>query len=458
MTQNTMTNLSWIFIFVLSIFMSCQDPIIVGNELLDEERLNIGVTDTFDLSSYTISGEKVVTHRPGIDSRTYLLGNLNDNLFGKTSAEIYLKCQLSSISKPNYHLEQLIKYDSLVLVLQYDTSATYARSIAAQKVEVFQLNETFSELDTFYSDTSLPFGSAAIGEVTTVIRPKDSISIVDHVTRKVVKQGPQLRISFNETFGKALLDNENAAKNDTAFAEFFKGIYIRSTSLDNTPFLYGFNFSDAARNTTNPVNKLIMYYNVSSGDTTLRKTYEYPINSATINRFIHDRTGSQVENFILNPSLGDSLIFLQTMGGVKSVVKFNDLNKLNGRLINKAELELFVAELPDQNGFYPPPPQLLASRKNSSGTLSLIPDIVQLVNSNVNFEPVFGGSLNSGAQIKKYTLNITNHIKSAQRDTTYNSDLYIGILTESETPHRTVLYGAGHSQYPMKLKITYTKN
>ena len=88
MAQNTITNLSWIFIFVLSIFIGCQDPIVVGNDLLDEERLNIGVTDTFDLISYTISGERVVTHRPGIDSRTYLLGNLNDNVFGKISAEI----------------------------------------------------------------------------------------------------------------------------------------------------------------------------------------------------------------------------------------------------------------------------------------------------------------------------------------------------------------------------------
>jgi len=66
--------------------------------------------------------------------------------------------------------------------------------------------------------------------------------------------------------------------------------------------------------------------------------------------------------------------------------------------------------------------------------------------------------LNSAGQVKKYTLNITNHIKSALKDNTYNSDLYIGILTESETPHRAVLFGAGHSQYPMKLKITYTKN
>ena len=102
---------------------------------------------------------------------------------------------------------------------------------------------------------------------------------------------------------------------------------------------------------------------------------------------------------------------------------FGDLQKISERLINKAELDIYFADLHDQNGFYSPPPQLLASRKNSSGTLALIPDIVQLINSNVNFEPVFGGSLNSTAQIKKYTFNITNQIKRALKDITNNSDL-----------------------------------
>lgn len=58
MSENTKLKLSWIFIFVISIFWSCQDPILVGNDLLDEERLNIGVIDTFDISTITISGEK----------------------------------------------------------------------------------------------------------------------------------------------------------------------------------------------------------------------------------------------------------------------------------------------------------------------------------------------------------------------------------------------------------------
>lgn len=74
---------------------------------------------------------------------------MNDNVFGDFSAETYLKFQMASNAKPNYHLENMLKFDSLVLVLQYDSTATYGGSTATQKVEVFQLSETYSDTDTF---------------------------------------------------------------------------------------------------------------------------------------------------------------------------------------------------------------------------------------------------------------------------------------------------------------------
>ena len=54
-------------------------------------------------------------------------------------------------------------------------------------------------------------------------------------------------------------------------------------------------------------------------------------------------------------------------------------------------------------------------------------------------------------------MNITNHIKKAVKDSTYNADIYLNVLTETGNPKRVVLFGANHSTYPMKLNITYTK-
>lgn len=443
-----------VFLLVLSFISGCQDPILVGGTLLDDEKLNIGITNDFDLNTKVIPGDSVITYLPNLDSRTYLLGQLDDPIFGNIAAELYLKFKLST-TKPTYLSEEKLRFDSLVLVLQYDTLGTYGNNIGSQSVKVYRLDESINDKDTFYSDTNLKYLPSEIAKIEKVISPKDSVRIKDHLTGKQVTLSPQLRIRIDNSFGETLIKNEDAAKNDTLFSEFFKGVYLTSTSTNNQPFMYGFNFNNAALNSTSPINKLIMYYTVN--DTT-EKTYEYLINTATINRFVHNRSTSQIESFINNPLLSDSLSFIQGVGGVKTVVKFNDLNSLDTLLINKAELEITAADVQGQNGVYNLPKQLIATRKNSDGNLIFIDDIAQLISGNVLFSPVFGGSPIVSGSLRKYKLNITNHIKRAVKDKTFDSDIYISVLTEAENPARAIFYGAKHSQYPVKLNITYTKN
>ncbi len=447
----------WIFTLLILLGQGCQDPILVGSDLLEDQKLNLVMIDTFNLSSSTIPGERVVTHRPTVDSRNYLLGQLNDPVFGKVTSELYLKFQMG-LPKANYHLEAGLKFDSLVLTMQFDSSATYGSRSSTQKLEIFQLDNVYSERDTFYSDLNLSFATRNVGEATKFINPKDSTSITDHVTRTAVKQAPHLRLRLSDGFGRALIGYEDAGKNDTIFNTYMKGFRITSTPVDNASFIYGFNFSNSALNAQGSLNKLVMYYTVASGDTTIRKTYEYFINVATMNKFIHDASGSQLQNTLTNTSLGNNQTYLIPMGGAKSVIKFNDIKKVSGLLINKAELEIYVAEPSGKDGYNSPPPQLTAGYKLSSGSLALIPDIAQLVSSNVDFGPVFGGALNTSNQVFKYTMNITNFVKSVLKDNNQPSDMYLGILTESEIARRALLYGAKHPVYPMKLKITYTKN
>jgi hypothetical protein len=35
--------------------------------------------------------------------------------------------------------------------------------------------------------------------------------------------------------------------------------------------------------------------------------------------------------------------------------------------------------------------------------------------------------------------------------------MYLSILTESEVPYRVAIHGAKHNTYPVRIKITYTK-
>ena len=113
---------------------------------------------------------------------------------------------------------------------------------------------------------------------------------------------PQLRLKLNDSFGQALFNNASAAKNDTIFNEFFKGLYITSKSPNNESFVYGLNLSDEALIAQSGINKLIMYYTVSD---TVKKSYEYNLHTATINKFDHDRSGSLVEKYISNTDVSD---------------------------------------------------------------------------------------------------------------------------------------------------------
>jgi hypothetical protein len=125
--------------------------------------------------------------------------------------------------------------------------------------------------------------------------------------------------------------------------------------------------------------------------------------------------------------------------------------------INKAELEITVADISTQNGIYNLPKNLIATRKSEDGKLIFIDDISQLLSGGVSFVTSFGGTPNTSGTLRKYNLNITNHIKQAVKNKSFDSDIYLNVLTEPENPSRLIFYGAKHSQYPVKLKVTYTK-
>ena len=65
---------------VLMCVLGCQDPILVGSDILDDEKINIEVVHNFDLSTKTVPGERLVTHRlpTSFDPRFYRLGEIKN--------------------------------------------------------------------------------------------------------------------------------------------------------------------------------------------------------------------------------------------------------------------------------------------------------------------------------------------------------------------------------------------
>ncbi|MCE2789896.1 MAG: DUF4270 domain-containing protein [Saprospiraceae bacterium] len=456
MENGTFAGRWWMVCLAAVWLASCQESIPVGFDLIDEQNLGIEVATEFDLSTRTIAGERVITHRPGVDSKTYILGNLNDQVYGIVEPSLYLSFLLGD-TPPDFSTVKPDGLDSLVLILEYDTTATYGQKAGLQEIEVFPLVDSLYVNDTIYSDAVIESSMSPVAKITRWVSPKDSVNVTDYKTKKSERQAPQLRIRLDQEFGRQLLSNLEANKSDAALRKFFMGLKIVSRSADNKPMLYGLNLNNSALLSSNPLNKLIAYYQQPSGDTTIRATYQYLIYAATANTFQHQYQGSVLHTSLQDSTVSQQVSFVQPMGGAKTRIRIHDLDKMKGKLINKAVLECFVADIPGPVGNFSEPPQLILESKNRNGQTVLLPDIFQLINNNVNFVQVFGGTLEKTSPVKKYTFSITNHVKIALRDSTYNSDMLLSILTESEIPNRVAIHGGKHATYPVRLKITYTK-
>ncbi len=439
---------------VLSIIIvsGCQDPILVGSELLDDEKIHVDLINDFDIATATVPGVKVVTKSSS--SKLYRLGEVNDNIFGKSAAAIYMKFGFNVAATPSFAVEPGATFDSLVLVLRYDSLATYGQASGLQNIKIYQLEEPYKSTDTFYSDTQLSHFALPIANLNKYINPKDSVTIVDHTTGNTVRQEPQLRLRLDDAFARTIFNNPELIR-DSLFRDYFKGIYITSQSEDGNPLMYGFDLSSAALSASTLYNKLKMYYTVAD---TLKKVYDFAIDYAVINSYSFDRSGSTVGAFMDQQALGDSLVFTQGLGGVKTEISFKDIDRAKSLLINKAELEIFIADVPGLPIYTKNPPQLIATVKNAKGNYEFIEDIAIPVSLQTSFVTSFGGTPIPVPGGYRYKLNITNHLKKAIRNSDFSPTLYLSVLTESENPDRTVFYGAKNSKNPVKLNIYYTKN
>jgi len=121
-------------VLVSLLLSACDDGIVIGEDILNEEEINTGVTDDFTLSAVTVPGEPIYTFVQDRDRQTYTLGEIDDPIFGKYSSDMYLS--LTYASFPDYSDSVL---DSMVLVMEYDTIGFYGDSTAVHDVNVYRV-------------------------------------------------------------------------------------------------------------------------------------------------------------------------------------------------------------------------------------------------------------------------------------------------------------------------------
>lgn len=441
---------------------SCGDVSDVGSELFGEEDLDVTSTDTFQIISKTIPLDSVLVYNEDNMSRnTFLMGELDDPFFGKMKAslitELHFGVNLTTgqLFKPGYQEGDVL--DSMVLVLAVDSLGYYGRPNDRFDIEVFSLTESINSLDNIYSNQEIAFDSEVVGSVEGVRARTDSVTIFFPSLDTTRREFGQIRIPLNEKITDVLFNDLQDIENDGDFIQAFNGIRVEATPLTGNS-IFGINIS------TNSFNSRVQSF-YSRADTSF--LFEYPLNDLTQNislgrkltDFDRDNGSSQISQFLNNAQTSDSLIFIQSMLGTSVELDFSAINQYEDNLINRAVLEMTIAQLPDDDiELYPPIETLILSTRDENGNTQILAEINEgLVFSQL--DEFFGGGIEetvvNGMNVFQYRMNITRSLIQMANGN-LPTTVYLTPLLVTERANRTILYGPGHSTFPLKLNLSLT--
>ncbi len=187
-------------IFILYTF-SCTKPVLIGSDFLDEEKANLIFQDNFSLTFFTEKMDSVIVHSDNVSRQliTYLCGDIQDPIFGRYTADVYVQPLLPAIGTA------LIgsTLDSVILQLRYDTLGTYGTITDPVTIEVYRMieNPVFSE--EYYSNHQFQSSTELLGSLTFTPKPMDSVTVITPGDTSLV--APHIRIPLDVTKMSELL-------------------------------------------------------------------------------------------------------------------------------------------------------------------------------------------------------------------------------------------------------------
>jgi len=146
------------------------------------------------------------------------------------------------------------------------------------------------------------------------------------------------------------------------------------------------------------------------------------------------------------------------MEGLFTKVEFPGLADFEDIAVNQAELIFTVVRNTDLDT-YPAPQYLGAIQKNESGNYYETRDFQYA--GNTNNISYFGGTqtfaVRGDDKIIQYRMYITSFLQGVIDNRYSENALYLLPLDTAEQATRVVLGGSNHNNYPVQLRLTYTR-
>ncbi len=432
------------FVFLIAVsllFIACEEEGLLGLDFIGHEA-GVYKTDTLSITAITQKEDSI----PSNDVRMAVIGLMNDPVYGKSKSSFYSEVRLieNDISIGNEP-----RLDSIVLRLAY--SDFYGDTLTRQVLRVYELTERIPEDTIIYSNRTVPHKAEPI--VTKSIMPKPNDSIVIGGVLRV----PQIRINLGEEFGNRIIEQNGTEsfENNANFLDFFNGLYITVEDHDRVG---GVGYFDI----TNPITGIMLYYtDLDSDDDDDNNDDQSLTQFFPINMFC--RRYNHFENFDYqnispvisgqihedNTSLGDSIVFLKGLHGLRAKINIHDLEGFGDDkniVVNKASLIIPVDES-FSSAFFPAPSSLIMFALDSNGELKSIID-------SYLGSAIYGGSYND--EEKHYKFNITRHVQSIINGSFDTGQIVIRANNPMENAHRVALKGPGRTDENIRLELIYS--
>ena len=393
---------------------------IIGKDIIDSELYDVNSisfpNDNYNILSYSIKEDSISAR-----GNYSLLGLLNDPYFGKSRASFYMQVLLpsnnidiNSLEGTNFTLELSLPYHD-----------SYGDSLYNIDAAVYELDEAIGLTDTITEVFSSQSFNIKPNPLSTKTFNVNEIS--DSIIWNEETVSSRLIIDLSESSLVNSIINADLTSNET-FVESFKGLYIQSSDSNESGCITYFNTSSPN-----------CFLRLSYTDTNLEnQVIDFPVGGSSnrLNYFEHDYSNSPVNEFIETGNPLDSIIYLQSMGGVCAEINLDFLENFSdsGYVVSNAVLNIPLYQDITNDLFYPP------------GYLVL----TEYNNEDIAIEGVVGGIYNSSDE--KYTFVMTDHIQKIISEN-HNSLLRLYVGGKNSNAERLLIDNRQNSSLSLDLVI-----
>lgn len=417
-------------VIILALFSSCkkkEEGPTAGIEIQPSNtQLGLFSTDTFEVICTAQRLDSVRTEASSFNS----VGSYQDPVFGTSRNSYITQFRLSS-ENIDVNLLRTFKIDSVVLATVY---SGYYGDLDPQNFHVYRLTEDLNSDSSYYSNHSVVSDPTPIGKLENY-----SPNPAEKFLENGEEQSPQLRIRLDSSFGVDLLNAPALAyTSNEQFLLEFKGLHVKTenaSQANNTGGQFLMDLED-------DFSRVLVYYKTQAGESGI---LEYLINDKCVkfNLSDNDYSGSEVEQAIDNPITGESRLYIQSMGGIVSILKVPNLKQLNANgpvIINRAQFVLTVEA--GSNSRYAPLPKLYTFGITEEGNIFDTPD---------RKEPYFTGGLTDDLQ---YEMTMTRYYQQVLNG--QYQDRGLMLMELGGNYGRSLIGGTRSASNPLKFVVSYT--